>query len=74
MAELKAIYQKGASPTNMDPVFQTTQVWVWSGELNHPWSAWGYAFYNGLEGWHSMKLRLRQTGVGGAFPEMRRVS
>ena len=24
------------------------------GELNNDWSAWGYAFYNGLEGWHSM--------------------
>ena len=52
--ELKALYQKGASPTNMDPVFQTTRVWVWSGQLNNAWSAWGFAFYNGLEGWHSM--------------------
>ena len=52
--ELKALYQPGASPTNMDPVFQTTRVWVWSGQLNNAWSAWGFAFYNGLEGWHSL--------------------
>ena len=52
--ELKAIYQNGAAPYNMDPLFQAPGVWVWSGQLNNAWSAWGYAFYNGLEGWHSM--------------------
>ena len=52
--ELEAIYQKGASPYNMDPLFQTTGVWVWSGELHDSVSAWGYAFYNGLEGWHGI--------------------
>ncbi|MFA4904203.1 MAG: DUF1566 domain-containing protein [Desulfobaccales bacterium] len=52
--ELKAIYQKGASPNNMDPIFQTTGAYVWSGQLNNAWSAWGLAFYNNLEGWHSM--------------------
>ena len=54
VAELKAIYQKGASANNMDPLFQTTVAWAWSGELNNAWSAWGFAFYNGLEGWHSL--------------------
>ncbi len=54
VAELKAIYQKGASPYNVDPLFQTTGVWVWSGQLNNPVSAWGFAFYNGLEGWHGI--------------------
>jgi hypothetical protein len=54
VAELKAIYQPGASANNMDPLFQTTVAWAWSGELNNAWSVWGYAFYNGLEGWHSM--------------------
>jgi hypothetical protein len=38
--ELKALYQKGASPYNMDPLFQTTGVWVWSGQLNDAISAW----------------------------------
>ena len=52
--ELKAIYQKGASPYNMDPLFQTTGVWVWSGQLHDAVSAWGFAFYNGLEGWHGI--------------------
>ena len=54
MAELKAIYQPGASANNMDPLFQTTVAWAWSSELNHPWSVWGLAFYNGVVGWHSM--------------------
>ncbi len=54
MPELKALYQKDASPNNMDPVFQTPGVWAWSGELNNSWSVWGFAFYSGLEGWHSM--------------------
>jgi len=52
--ELKALYQKGAAPYNMDPLFQAPGVWVWSGQLNNAWSAWGFAFYNGLEGWHSL--------------------
>ena len=54
MAELKAIYQKGASANNMDPLFHTTVAWAWSGELRNAWSVWGLAFYNNLEGWHSM--------------------
>jgi hypothetical protein len=54
VAELKALYQKGAAPYNMDPLFQTPGVWAWSGQLNNAWSAWGFAFYNGQEGWHSM--------------------
>jgi Protein of unknown function (DUF1566) len=54
MAELKAIYQKGASAYNMDPLFQVKGAWAWSGELRNAWSVWGLAFYNNLEGWHSM--------------------
>ncbi|MFA5183624.1 MAG: DUF1566 domain-containing protein [Syntrophales bacterium] len=54
VAELKAIYQKGASANNMDPVFQAKGAWAWSGELRNDWSVWGLAFYNNLEGWHSM--------------------
>ncbi len=54
VAELKAIYQPGASANNMDPLFQTTVAWAWSSELNQPWSVWGLAFYNGVVGWHSM--------------------
>jgi hypothetical protein len=54
VAELKAIFQKDAGPVNLDPVFQAPAAWAWSGQLNNAWSVWGYAFYNGLEGWHSM--------------------
>jgi hypothetical protein len=27
---------------------------IFSQERVYAWSAWGFAFYNGLEGWHSM--------------------
>jgi Protein of unknown function (DUF1566) len=54
MPELKAIYQPGASPYNMDPLFQVKGAWAWSGELRNSWSVWGLAFYNDLQGWHSM--------------------
>ncbi len=54
LSELKALYQPGAAPNNMDPLFQTASVWVWTGDLHNSWSVWGFAFYNGLEGWHSM--------------------
>jgi hypothetical protein len=54
MAELKALYQYGAGPNNMDPIFQTTGAWAWSGELHDAWSVWGLAFYKNLQGWHSM--------------------
>jgi Protein of unknown function (DUF1566) len=54
MAELKAIYQKDASANHMDPLFQAKGAWAWSGELRNDWSVWGLAFYNNLQGWHSM--------------------
>ena len=54
VAELQAIYQKDASANHMDPLFQTTVAWAWSGELKNDWSVWGLAFYNNLVGWHSM--------------------
>jgi hypothetical protein len=52
--ELQAIYQKGASPTNMDPVFHTTRVWVWSGQMHDTRTAWGFAFYSGLVNSHGL--------------------
>ena len=54
MAELKGIYQKDASDVNMDPLFEAKGAWAWSGELRNDWSVWGLAFYNNLQGWHSM--------------------
>lgn len=54
MMELKALYQKGASPIHMDPLFQLPGAWVWSGQLKDASFTWGFAFYSGLEGWHSV--------------------
>jgi len=61
--ELKGLYQKGASPINMDPLFQANGAWVWSGELNNAWSAWGFAFYNGLEGWHHLEYAYGRVAL-----------
>jgi len=54
MMELKALYQKGASPVHIDPLFKLPGAWVWSGDLKDASFAWGFAFYSGLEGWHSV--------------------
>jgi len=55
LMELKGLYEKEAATHNhMDPAFQTTRVWVWSGELKNDSFAWGFAFYSGLEGVHGV--------------------
>jgi hypothetical protein len=54
LIELKALYQKGASAVHMDPLFQLPGAYVWSGDLQDPQFAWGFAFYSGLEGFHSV--------------------
>jgi hypothetical protein len=54
LQELTAIYQKGASAVNLDQRFHAPGAWAWSGDLHNSWSAWGFAFYSGLEGWHHL--------------------
>ena len=55
LSELKALYQKEAGTyNNMDPVFRTPGVWVWSGQLKDSSFAWGFAFYSGQEGVHGL--------------------
>jgi hypothetical protein len=52
--ELKAIYEKGASRVNMDPLFQPKAAWVWSGQMDDTRTAWGFAFYSGLVNSHGL--------------------
>jgi Protein of unknown function (DUF1566) len=52
--ELQAIYQKGASRANMDPLFQPKAAWVWSGQMDDTRTAWGFAFYSGLVNSHGL--------------------
>ena len=52
--ELQAIYQKGASRVNMDPLFQPKAAWVWSGQMDDTRTAWGFAFYSGLVNSHGL--------------------
>jgi len=47
--ELKALFQKGAGRNNIDPLFQTTSWWVWSGELKDAKLAWYFDFARGQE-------------------------
>jgi hypothetical protein len=37
--ELNAIYQQGAGRNNIDPIFQTTGEWLWSGQMKEASSA-----------------------------------
>lgn len=63
MTELKALYQKGASRVHMDPLFEIPGAWVWSGDLYDPSFAWGFAFYSGLEGWHSINYGFGRVAL-----------
>jgi hypothetical protein len=55
IAALKALYQKGASPNNLDPVFQITSPRVWPGQMTGKLSpkgapfAWAFLFDYGKE-------------------------
>jgi hypothetical protein len=49
VVELKTLFQKGAARNNIDPKFQTTGWWVWSGESKDPKSAWYFDFSRGQE-------------------------
>jgi hypothetical protein len=63
LAELKGLYQKGASAVHMDPLFRLPGAYVWSGDLKDPQFAWGFAFYSGLEGWHSVNYGFGRVAL-----------
>ncbi|MEW6263625.1 MAG: caspase family protein [Thermodesulfobacteriota bacterium] len=52
-SELKGLYEPGRGSRNMDPAFQTTGWWVWSGEIKGSSSAWPFYFGTGHEDWYS---------------------
>ena len=71
--ELTALYQKGGGPNNMDPIFQTTGTWVWSGQIRDDLSAWCYSFRYGKKHWwvldfayngRAFAVRSRQERTG----------
>ena len=53
--ELKTLY--------MDPIFQTTGTWVWSGELKDALSAWYFYFVDGQEHWSHLDTAGRAFAV-----------
>jgi Protein of unknown function (DUF1566) len=63
LAELKALYQKNASAVHMDPLFRLPGAYVWSGDLRDPQFAWGFAFYSGLEGFHSVNYGFGRVAL-----------
>ncbi len=69
LAELKAQYNKGASRVNMDPLFDLPGAYVWSGDLKDPEFAWGFAFYSGLEGFHSVKYGFGRVALAVRSPK-----
>jgi hypothetical protein len=48
--ELLQLYQNGKGTRNIDPVFQTTGWWVWTGQLEDSSRAWEVYFVNGYVG------------------------
>ena len=50
--ELKGLYQKGKGSRNMDPIFKTSDRWVWSGETRGSSDAWRFHFTIGEGFWH----------------------
>ena len=63
MMELKALYQTGTSPVHMDQLFKLPGAWVWSGDLKDASFVWGFAFYSGLEGWHSVNYGFGRVAL-----------
>lgn len=49
LPELKTLYQQGSGSNNLDPIFQSTGIGVWSGQLHSSSSAWGFNFGLGRE-------------------------
>jgi len=43
-AELGMLYEQRMGGRNLSPVFKTTGLFVWSGEMSGPSSAWGFSF------------------------------
>jgi hypothetical protein len=67
IAELKTLYQRGVGPHNMDPIFQTTGTWVWSGELKDALSAWYFYFGDGPDYLHDRERWSHLGTAGRAF-------
>jgi Protein of unknown function (DUF1566) len=63
MMELKALYQTGNSAVHMDPLFKLPGAYVWSGDLKDASFAWGFAFYSGLEGFHSVNYGFGRVAL-----------
>ena len=68
--ELKALYQKGASRVNMDPLFQTQGgLGLVRADARRP-DGLGLRLLQRPGELARLELRLRQNGVCGAFPKM----
>ena len=65
--ELKAIYQRGVGGNNLDPIFLTTGVWVWSGQMHDASSPWLFGFPTGQEYWNDLTIPLGAFGRFRAF-------
>jgi hypothetical protein len=52
--ELKTLYQPGAGPNNVDPIFHTTGKLVWSSQTINAYTAGAFDFYSGEERWPSL--------------------
>ena len=56
--ELKGIYEEGVGDFNLDPVFEVSKNWVWSGETDGSSSAWSFFFPFGSGGERFSRSRI----------------
>jgi len=50
--ELEGLYQHGKGKRNMTPFLKTSGWWVWAGQTEGMFSAWGFGFNNGKKDWN----------------------
>ena len=50
--ELESLYQQGKGKRNMTTLLKTSGWWVWAGQTEGMFSAWGFGFNNGLKDWN----------------------
>ena len=50
--ELESLYQRGKGKRNMTPFLKTSGWWVWAGQTEGMFSAWGFGFNEGAKDWN----------------------
>ena len=68
VAELKGIYEKGVGSRNLNPLFETSGWWIWSGEVISPSSASDLEFNSGIENSKNRDFSVLHRSFAVRFP------